>query len=122
MAELDVEIGEESGYAVVTVSGEVDVSNASRLRDGLDRVLATGRSQLVVDLQQVGFMDSTGLGVLVGRLRVVRARRGSMRLVCSEPRLLRVLSITHLDTVCPLHDSVEEAVAAFTARPGNRTS
>ncbi|WP_116112393.1 STAS domain-containing protein [Austwickia chelonae] len=115
MADLEVATREEDGIAVVSVSGDVDVSNAVRLRDGLDKVLITGQSRLVVDLSDVPFMDSTGLGVLIGRLKVVRARRGSMRLVCAEPRMLRVLSITGLDTVFPMYATVAEAVGSFPA-------
>lgn len=113
MAELEVMTTEERGVWVVTAVGDVDVSNATKLRDALDRVLVNGESRLVVDLRGVSFMDSTGLGVLVGRLKVVRARRGSMRLVCVAPRMLRVLSITGLDTVFPLHESLTEALDAL---------
>lgn len=114
MADLEVSVGQEGGVSVVTAVGDVDVSNAAKLRDALDRVLANGESRLVVDLRGVSFMDSTGLGILVGRLKVVRARRGSMRLVCVAPRMLRVLAITGLDTVFPLHSSRSEALAALT--------
>ena len=77
MADLEVSVTEERGIWVVTVVGDVDESNAAKLRDALDRVLANGESRLVVDLCRVSFMDSTGLGILVGRLKVVRARRGA---------------------------------------------
>ncbi|MCO5310553.1 MAG: STAS domain-containing protein [Austwickia sp.] len=113
MADLEVSVTQERGIWVVTAVGDVDVSNAAKLRDALDRVLADGESRLVVDLRGVSFMDSTGLGILVGRLKVVRARRGSMRLVCVAPRMLRVLDITGLDTVFPLHESLADAVAAL---------
>ncbi|MBW3084893.1 Anti-sigma-B factor antagonist [Austwickia sp. TVS 96-490-7B] len=113
MGELEVSTKEDRGVAIVTVDGDVDVSNATRLRDTLDHVLATGRAHVVVDVRGVPFMDSTGLGVLVGRMKVVRARRGSIRLVVTAPRMLRVLSITGLDTVFPLYDTPEDAVASF---------
>ncbi len=115
MADVEVSTHQQDGVWVVSVAGDIDVSNADRLREGLDRVLASGQERLVVDLRAVPFMDSTGLGVLVGRLKVVRARRGSMRLVCADPRMLRVLSITGLDTVFALHDTVESAIAALAA-------
>lgn len=117
MPDVEVSTEERDGASVVSVTGDVDVSNADRLRDALDRVLANGEDRLVVDLRGVPFMDSTGLGVLVGRLKVMRARRGSMRLVCVAHGMLRVLSITGLDTVFPLHESVEEALSAFPGMP-----
>lgn len=115
MPDLEVRTHDEGGIAVVSAAGDVDVTTAPRLRDALDRVLATGAAWLVVDLRAVPFMDSTGLGVLVGRLKVVRARRGSMRIVATSSRMLRVLSITGLDTVFPVHPSVSEALASFPA-------
>lgn len=115
MPDLEVTTHDEGGIAVVSAAGDVDVTTAPRLRDALDRVLTAGQSWLVVDLRAVPFMDSTGLGVLVGRLKVVRARRGSMRIVATSSRMLRVLAITGLDTVFPLHASVAEALASFPA-------
>lgn len=117
MADLEVSVTEERGIWVVTAMGDVDVSNAAKLRDALDRVLVNGESRLIVDLRGVSFMDSTGLGILVGRLKLVRARRGSMRLVCAAPRMLRILSITGLDTVFPLHEDLADAVAALSPAP-----
>lgn len=117
MPDLEVTVQEEDGIAVITPAGDVDVTSAYRLRDAIDRVLASGLCWLVVDLRGVPFMDSTGLGVLIGRLKVVRARRGSIRIVVTSPRMLRVLSITGLDTVFPLHETVVEALASFRAGP-----
>ncbi|MEP7161522.1 MAG: STAS domain-containing protein [Dermatophilaceae bacterium] len=115
MPDLEVTVQEQDGIAVITPAGDVDVTSAFRLRDAIDRVLASGLCWLVVDLREVPFMDSTGLGVLVGRLKVVRARRGSIRIVVAAPRMLRVLSITGLDTVFPLHETVSEALTSFRA-------
>ncbi len=124
MPDLEVTLHDEGGISVVSAAGDVDVTTAPRLRDALDRVLATGQSRVVIDLRGVPFMDSTGLGVLVGRLKVVRARRGSMRIVATSSRMLRVLSITGLDTVFPLHASVSEALASclLDAAPEGRGS
>lgn len=97
---------------VVHVGGEIDVYTAPVLREHLDEHISQGRHQLVVDLGAVSFMDSTGLGVLVGRLKLVRVTNGTLRLVCSSERILKVFSITGLDKVFQIFASVDDALAA----------
>ena len=63
-------------------------------------------------MERVDFLDSTGLGVLVGGLKRVRAHDGSLRLVCTQERILKIFDITGLDKVFGLHDSVSAAIAA----------
>lgn len=109
--ELSLETILREGHAVVAVSGEVDVYTAPRLRDSFTDLVADGHTRVVVDLTNVDFMDSTGLGVLVGGLKKVRARGGSLELVCTQERLLKIFQITGLAKVFVIHDSVEGAVA-----------
>lgn len=71
-----------------------------------------GNYQLVVDLDGVDFMDSTGLAVLVGGLKRVKEHKGSLALSCTNDSILRVLSLTGLNKVFPVHESVEAAVSA----------
>ena len=97
---------------VVDVGGEIDVYTAPRLREQLVDLVADGQYHLVVDMERVDFLDSTGLGVLVGGLKRVRAHDGSLRLVCTQERILKIFRITGLTKVFPIHSSVAEAVAA----------
>ena len=89
---MDLSITSEvrGGATVVHVGGEIDVYTAPVLREHLDEHISSGRTDLVVDLGGVTFMASTGLGVLVGRLKLVRAANGTIRLVCSNDRILSV--------------------------------
>ena len=96
---------------VVHVGGEIDVYTAPVLRDHLDGHISQGCHHLVVDLGEVSFMDSTGLGVLVGRLKLVRVKNGTLRLVCSSERILKVFAITGLDKVFQIFPSVDDALA-----------
>lgn len=94
------------------IGGEIDVYTAPLVREKLDEQILGGRSELVVDLSKVSFLDSTGLGVLVGRLKLARSRGGHLRLVGADDRVLKVFSITGLDKVFEIHPSVEDALAA----------
>ncbi len=99
------------GPVVVTIAGEVDVYTAPLLREALDREIAAGHVRLVVDLERVDFIDSTGLGVLVGRLKSVRNGSGWLRIVCTKERVLKVFHLTGLDKVFRIVDTVEAATA-----------
>lgn len=110
--DLSITSEERDAATVVHVGGEIDVYTAPVLREHLDEHISAGRHHLVVDLEAVSFMASTGLGVLVGRLKLVRAANGTLRLVCSNDRILSVFSITGLDKVFQIFASVDEALAA----------
>jgi anti-sigma B factor antagonist len=95
---------------VVEVGGEIDVYTAPRLREKIVELVDAGHYQLVVDMEGVDFLDSTGLGVLVGGLKRVRAHDGSLHIVCTQERLLKIFRITGLTKVFPIYDTIDEAV------------
>ena len=97
---------------VVEVTGEIDVSTAAILREGLATLIDAGHTDLVVDLTGVAFLDSTGLGVLVGALKKVRRHDGRLQLVIDSERLLKVFRITALLQVFTVQDTVEAALDA----------
>ena len=102
----------QDGIEVVDVEGEIDVYTAPRLRELLIELVNVGHYQLVVNMEKVEFLDSTGLGVLVGGLKRVRAHDGSLDLVCTQERILKIFRITGLTKVFGIHSSVGEAIAA----------
>jgi anti-sigma B factor antagonist len=108
--DLGLEDAERDGTTVLTVRGEVDIYTAPRLRERMIELVSQGRHQIVVDLEQVEFLDSTGLGVLVGGLKRVRSHDGDLSLVCTQSRILKVFEITGLDKVFTIHGSVDGAV------------
>jgi anti-sigma B factor antagonist len=101
---------EQDGWTVLAVSGEIDIATAPSLREKLHSLLADQKPRLVIDLDDVGFLDSTALGVLVGALKRARTDDGEVRIACAQPRVLKVFEITRLDSAFDLYDSVEEAV------------
>jgi anti-sigma B factor antagonist len=101
------------GVPVVSLSGEVDMATSPRLRDALVQVATIHPGQrIAVDLDGVAFLDSTGLGVLVGGLRRIVAAGGDLLLVCSTPRLLDLLTQCRLDRVFEIHASVADIAGA----------
>ena len=98
---------------VIRLTGEVDVFSSPRLREKIIELVNQGSRLIVVDLDAVEFLDSTGLGVLVGGLKRLRSHDGEMSVVCNEPRVLRVFELTRLDAVFPIHRTVTEAVTSI---------
>ena len=94
------------------MTGEVDVYTAPMLRDQMRELSAKGAVHLIADLGQVDFLDSTGLGALVGGLKRLREAGGSLALVISTPRILRIFQITGLTKVLAPQRSVEDAITA----------
>ncbi len=109
--DLDLNVRKEGDHTVLLVRGEIDVYTAPKLREKLIELVSEGSYHLVVDLEQVDFLDSTGLGVLVGGLKRVRNHDGSLQLVCTQEKILKIFRITGLTKVFPIHASVKDAIA-----------
>ncbi len=104
------------GVELVLVEGEVDIASASRLITVLNSSVADAIKSVIVDLSHVGFMDSTGLALLINANRRLTLRRKGFAVVCPPGPLRRVFEITDMiETlhVCPDHESA--ARAAVTA-------
>ena len=107
--DIKVETRTEGDWSIIDVAGEVDVFTAPKLREQILSLVGQGANHLVVNLDGVDFMDSTGLGVLVGGLKRLRERDGKLALAGAHGTVLRVLNITGLDSVFALHETVEDA-------------
>lgn len=108
--EFSISTRSEGVHTIIEVVGELDVHTVARLRERLADLIAAGNHHLVMDLQGVDFLDSTGLGVLVGGLKRVYPHDGSFQLVCNQERILKVFRITGLINVFSIHSSVESAI------------
>lgn len=106
-----LEVTEREAWTIVAVAGEVDVATAPRFREQLIDLIGAGRHRIVVDMSWVDFIDSTGLGVLIGALKRLRSHEGELRLVIDDPRVLKVFDITGLDQVFEIHTSLDTAAS-----------
>ncbi|GAA4671312.1 anti-sigma factor antagonist [Nocardioides nanhaiensis] len=105
--DLTLETRDAGGRTIVSVGGEIDVYTAPKLRDKITELVGAGVYDIVVDMEAVEFLDSTGLGVLVGGLKKVRAHDGSLQLICNQDRLLKIFRITGLAKVFVIHESAD---------------
>jgi anti-sigma B factor antagonist len=109
--DLRLDVSEHGDWAVLQVGGEIDVATAPRLREQLIRLVNDQKYRIVVDLEGVDFIDSTGLGVLIGALKRVRTHDGDLGLICTDARIVKVFEITGLSQVFQIHPSLTAAVA-----------
>jgi len=99
-----------SDCAVLQITGEVDVYTAPQLREQVIQLVNSGVRHIIADLRDVDFLDSTGLGALVGSLKRLRTHDGSLKVVACGGRTLRIFQITGLTRAFALHPSVLDAV------------
>jgi len=96
-------------FAVLLVAGEIDISNAEAFRDHLQALVAGPSPAVIVDLSLVTFMDSAGLGVLIGALRGIHRAGGTLRVVGNGAHLVDLFAVTGVHKLLPLHPSVAAA-------------
>jgi anti-sigma B factor antagonist len=97
--DLQIDRAAHAGWHVMSVRGEIDLYTAPALRDALMSAIEDDGDRLAVDLTGVRFMDSMGLGVLIGARRRATERGGGFALVCTEGPVLRVLDVSGLTKV-----------------------
>ncbi len=112
MLEINVEANDEGdGYHLCRLSGEVDAYTVGEFRETLSNI--ENVHWLIIDLSEVPFMDSAGLGALIGAIRRVREGGGDVAVVSKNPGLNKLLHTTGFDRIVPVTESIEDALAAL---------
>jgi anti-sigma B factor antagonist len=114
---LTIGVRHERGCAIVTVAGEIDIATVTRLRERLFELAARGRP-LVADLDQVRFIDSAGLGALVGVANRAARYGGSLHVICARPTIRQLFRLTGLDRRLSPARTLDEALDALAAARG----
>jgi anti-sigma B factor antagonist len=107
---FDVTDSEQPGVPVLNVRGEIDVATSPKFHELLTELIEHGPELLIVNLTDVSFIDSTGLGVLVGAVRGMRASGGDLRLVVTQPHIIKLLKLTGLDEVFSVLPNTSDAM------------
>jgi anti-sigma B factor antagonist len=106
------------GASLIDLEGEIDVYTAPNLKQQIINLLDEGVRHVTVNLTDVEYLDSTALGVLIGGLKRLRERDGSLDLICPNPRIKRVFEITGLDKIFDIYATEEEAVKRLQVKEG----
>lgn len=124
LAKLNVSVEELDAHTqAIVLRGELEVATASQLARPLSQAVDNGKTAVVVDLEHVTFMDSTGLMVLLNGLRRLSRKGGRLALACTNPTVLRLFEITGTDSTFTITPTREAAMAALSAgnTPANST-
>ena len=108
---MEVQVNEQAGCTVCRPVGELDAFTVAGFREHLGGV--PDGSKVVIDLSEVPFMDSSGLGALIGSIRRLREAGGAVGVVCTRPAVLRLLHTTGFDRIVEVSSTIPEAVAVI---------
>jgi anti-sigma B factor antagonist len=112
---VDIQITDHEAYRILKPTGDLDVYTVGSLRDAIGRMIEEGTPRVVVDLDSVPFMDSSGLGALMGGVRRLREAGGDLAIACTREQHLKLFSITGFGEGVSISPTVEEAAAGFKA-------
>jgi anti-sigma B factor antagonist len=118
---LTIRVRHEPNYVLAAVAGEIDIATVARLREHLWALAASGRT-LVADLEQVSFIDASGLGALAGAAGLAAERGASLYVVCAREKIRRPFRLTGLDRTIPLACTLAEVLQILAASPQGRVS
>ena len=111
---LDIQVDRaDGGYTVCRPVGELDAFTVSQFRQALADLVS--KKQIVIDMSAVPFVDSAGLGALIGGIRRAREAGGDVAVACSRPTLTRLLHTTGFDRIVSVTETVDEAAVALMA-------
>jgi anti-anti-sigma factor len=111
---LEVETRQaDNGVTVVAPTGRLDIAGAPALKEAIEEVVKNGPPRIVIDMEGVSFVDSTGLGSVISALKQVRGSQGELRLAAPNQQARVVLELTTLDRVFPYYATVEDALTGF---------
>ena len=108
---LDIQVDSAEGYTICRPIGELDAFTVSQFRNSLAQLASNPR--LLIDMSGVPFVDSAGLGALIGGIRRARELGGEVAVCCSRPTLTRLLRTTGFDRIVTVTETVEEAAASL---------
>lgn len=112
--DIKVNVRETQGDTfVVDLNGEIDVYTSPKVKDAIGDLIDKGHYNLVINLEKVRYIDSTGLGVLIGGLKRVREHGGTVNLVCTNPQIKKIFDITGLVKIFGIYDDEDAAMKAL---------
>ena len=114
---MDITVTEKSNVSMLTLSGKLDLANAAKLKDTVKSLLGQQKNQIHLDLKEVDFINSSGLGAMVSLMKEIRMHKGRLTLSNLAPYVNEIFEITQLSHVFEIFATAEDAVASYVAVP-----
>ena len=110
---MDLLIEKKTNVDVIKCKGRLDVNSADNFRNKTNEVISSGSKKLAIDLAEVSFIDSSGLGALVAVLRAANQQGGSVKLFRLKPEIRMIIELTRLNKVFDIFNTEEEILVSF---------
>lgn len=116
--DLQIVVRSDRKVPIIDLAGEVDAYTSARFREAMLELIEDGAANLIISMEKVEYIDSSGLGALVGGLKRVSEREGRIVIVCSNPQIRKVFEITGLEKVFRVYAAEDEAIVGVLATVG----
>lgn len=113
MNNIKVEIEKKEDKAIIHLQGFLDAHNADMFSDALNKVMAEGLVKIIVDLENLEYLGSSGLEVILSKIRSLRDKGGDIRLASMSDKIFRIFDLLGLSTFFKIYGSVDEATTNF---------
>ncbi|MBI3628299.1 MAG: STAS domain-containing protein [Candidatus Rokubacteria bacterium] len=110
---MEIEVTQTGGVTLVVPKGDLDMGTADQMKRTLTELIEKGQSKLVMDLTDVAYVDSSGLGALVAAMKRARAVGGNLKLCGLQEDVRSIFEMTRLIKVMAVHSDRQEAVASW---------
>ncbi|MFH1429614.1 MAG: STAS domain-containing protein [Candidatus Margulisiibacteriota bacterium] len=108
---LKIKVREEEGIPIIDLVGEIDVYTYPQLNEVINKIISEDHSQIIVNLENVKYIDSTGLGVLASSANKIAPQKGSLHVVCTKPQIKKIFIVSGLlEKNFKLYDTEQEAI------------
>jgi anti-sigma B factor antagonist len=114
---LQIQLDEGDGYTICRPVGELDAYTVGQFREALGELAS--KPKLLIDMSEVPFVDSAGLGALIGGIRRAREAGGDVAVCCNRPTLTRLLHTTGFDRIVTVTETVDEAARSLVDQGAN---
>ena len=110
---MEINVKETESITIIELSGEVDAQRSPEIKSKMRELIAEGKNKIVIDLEQVKYMDSSGLGVLVSGLKAARKESGDLKLTALQAEVQNIFELTQLNKVFEIFENQADAVKSF---------
>ena len=108
---MNLKFSNEKDHLILSICGEIDHRYSIRIRNEADKKIVTyPNKDFIIDLSEVTFMDSSGIGVIIGRYKLVTSFGSKVKIVSSNETLGKILEMSGIEKIIPVYKNLEEAV------------
>lgn len=110
---MDIQVREVGSVVILDINGEIDLYNAPEIKENIKSQMEQGKNQIIINLDKVSYIDSSGIGVLISSLSNLKKAGGGLKIIHVYASVRKVFELTKLTSFFDIYDSEQEALAAF---------